>query len=325
MAKIMQGDMKHMNYKWENRINWDFFNSKKILVAGGTGFIGSQLIRMLEKHQIKSDVLTRRKIENSKYTNYIVSDFTENNAFNDINIKDEYDILIYLAANIPLRGEKKENFQDATNSTLNPFIAFATRFVHKNCKLIYASSVDVLGDCNKYDFNENESINNPTPYGLAKYCGEIYARRICENNDAKCISLRFSQVYGPKEPMVRVIPIAMDAIINNKQFDIWTDGQEKRRFLYVDDAVQAIVLSITKSGIGICNVAGDDVIAMVQLIEMMKSLWNPSFEYKILNNVDGKDNVPSYSKIREDFGFIPEVKIFEGLKKLRGDKQNESL
>ena len=125
--------------------------------------------------------------------------------------------------------------------------------------------------------------------------------------------------------MVRVIPIAMDAIINNKQFDIWTDGQEKRRFLYVDDAVQAIVLSITKSGIGIYNVAGDDVIAMVQLIEMMKSLWNPSFEYKILNNVDGKDNVPSYSKIREDFGFIPEVKIFEGLKKLRGDKQNESL
>jgi len=305
-----------MVYKWEDRVKWDDLHNKRILIAGGTGFIGQNLLRFLENHKIHSTVLTRREKKENHFTDYKVCNLCSKSSLK--NIVGEYDILVYLAANIPLRGSKKENYLDAMESTLVPFVNFATTFVRENIKLIYASSVDILGSCNIFEFTEEEVPGVATPYGLAKYCGEYYAKNICTVNRAQCIVLRFAQVYGPDEPIVRVIPIIKDAILNDKKFDIWTDGKERRRFLYVDDAVQSVLTCMGSVPQGTYNIAGNDIISMSQLIEMMIEIFRKPFVYDVLNKELGVDNVPSIDKAINVLGFVPEVSLKNGLRAMKG-------
>lgn len=304
-----------MNYKWENRIEWDNLRSKKILIAGGTGFIGQRVVKILEGHDICSTVLTRKKRENTKFTEYKVADLSDKASLE--NIIDEYDILVYLAANIPLRGSKRENYQDALWTTLVPFVNFLTAFVHKGSRLVYASSVDALGICDIYEYKEDALIGVSTPYGLAKYCGEFYARNICATSGAECIMLRLAQVYGPDEPMIRIIPIIRDAISNDKKFEIWTDGSEKRRFLYVDDAVQAIVIGMDNAPQGVYNIAGNEVVSMKRLVELMIDIFEKNFSYTILNKIKGVDNVPGIDLANDVLNFSPEVGLRDGLKAVK--------
>lgn len=307
-----------MNYKWESRIKWDDIRDKRILIAGGTGFIGQRVVKFFEKHEIHSTVLTRKERKGSCFTEYKRCDLCNVSSLKAI--AEEYDILLYLAANIPLRGQKKENYLDALESTLVPFVNFASTFVRESTKLIYVSTVDILGNCNVHEFTEEEMPGVATPYGLAKYCGEYYARDICTINRAECIILRFAQVYGPDEPIVRVIPIIKEAILNDKEFNIWTDGEEKRRFLYVDDAVQSVLICMNCVQNGTYNIAGKDIVSIKQLMEIMIEVFEKDFKYGVLNRVSGMDNVPSFSKAFNKLGFIPEVCLKDGLRTIKGEQ-----
>lgn len=306
-----------MNYEWENKLKKGFFAGRKILIAGGTGFIGSRVVSFFEKHEIQVHVLTRKIHSDSKFVKYLQADLSDRDILKKYAIQVDFDYLIYLAANIPLAGEKKESYLDAENSTLKPFINFCSEFVCEGSKLIYVSSVDVLGRCDIYEYGEGVLPKSTTPYGLAKYCGELYAQNICEKIKAKCLIYRFAQVYGSKEPIVRIIPIIKKALLTGDKFEIWTDGEEKRRFLYVDDAVQAIFLGLLTDVTGIYNVAGAEVISIINLIKLMENVFNKTLNYQILHKVVGISNVPGIKKAENEIGFRPEVSMFEGVSVIR--------
>ena len=308
-----------MNYEWENKFEWDSLKSKRILIAGGTGFIGKRLVCFLEKHKIGAYVITRQKLADTEYVKYLNADLSDIEQLTRLGENVFFDILIYMAANIPLSGEKKESYFDASQSTLMPFINFCTAYVKNRCKLIYISSVDVLGAYEEFEFNEEALPNIATPYGLAKYCGEFYAKNICTKENADCLILRFAQVYGPDEPIVRIIPIIRNAILNGKRFELWTDGNEKRRFLYVDDAVQAIICGINSSERGIFNIAGSEVISMAELVALMEKSFETELNYSILNKIHGTDNVPSIKKAVEKLNFAPEILLENGMSIIRGN------
>lgn len=312
-----------MNYKWEDSIQLETLKNQKVLVAGGTGFIGKRFIEYLEKNEIETYVISRRKLEDKKYITYLNADLNDKEVLNLLGKKYKFDKLVYLAANIPLANAKKETYQDAVDSTLIPFVNFCTAFVHENCKLIYASSVDVLGNCNVNNYTEEVKPNVATPYGLAKYCGEFYATAICSKIGAKCLMYRFSQVYGPKEPVVRVIPILVNAIVNEKPFEIWTDGHEKRRFLYVDDAVQSLALGLTKDIVGVYNIAGEEIITMIDLVTKIENVFEKKLDYKILSKVVGNDNVPDIIKAKTELGYLPEVDMNFGIEMVKDGVLNE--
>lgn len=313
-----------MNYKWQSVVEIQRLVGKKVLIAGGTGFIGKRLVHYLEKNEIETYVITRQKLTDKKYVTYLNIDLHDKDKLEKISEELKFDVLVYLAANIPTADAKKETYQDSLDSTLIPFVNFCTAFVNENSRLIYASSVDVLGNCAKEEYTENMLPSVATPYGLAKYCGEFYAKNMCAKAGAKCLIYRFAQVYGPNEPIVRIIPILKNALLLHDKFEIWTSGTEKRRFLYVDDAVQALALGITGEFEGIYNIAGEEVITMLELVQLMESVFEEKLDYDVLNKVRGIDNIPSINKAKSELGFMPEVSMKRGLVNVKGGEGFEN-
>lgn len=114
---------------------------------------------------------------------------------------------------------------------------FCDVFFSRTKNFVYVSSIDVLGSCGKTEYTEEETLHNPTPYGIAKYCGELYTKLMCDSLTLPYRILRFSQVYGSNEPVVRIILILKAALLSRKEFSLFMYGDEKRRFLYIDDAI----------------------------------------------------------------------------------------
>ncbi len=297
------------------------FSGKTILVAGGTGFIGKRLVDTLLLEGANVYVITRQQLPDSANLRYIRYDLTSGESLPCTNTS--YDYGIYLAANIPLKGSGKESFIDAKKSTFDPFVRFCELFLKFTQKFIYASSIDVLGVVDTIEYDENATVNHTTPYGLAKYCGEFYAESICLENNIPYSTLRFSQVYGPQEPVVRIIPILLDCLMNNREFTLYTTGEEKRRFLYVDDAVQAILLACLYGKNGIYNIAGKESVSINDLITEMENIFGKKLNLKRLNNAKGKSNIPSIQKAQKILSYEPCFGIHEGLGKVR--EENERL
>lgn len=314
-----------MKCNWIQNFKKEEFVGKKILVAGGTGFIGKRCVRFLSELGCKISVITRGKYENTENIRYLSADLFDIDALRQLEIDGCYDWAVYLAANIPLAGDKKETYLEAKCTTLDPLLNFCEVFLPKIKSIVYASSIDVLGSCNKTEYTEQEVINNPTPYGLAKYCGEFYVKIMSEQLGISYKIVRFSQVYGPNEPLVRIIPILKKAILENTVFNLYTDGQEKRRFLYVDDAVQSILRCMLSDRCGIYNIAGNDIISMIDLISKMEIVFGKKLNYNVLNKTKGKNNIPSIELAKEQLLYSPNFSIEMGLENIKMEESNVSV
>ena len=291
--------------------------NKKILITGGTGFIGKKLVERLEKNNIESYVLTRRKILDSAKTKYIQCDLNTLEKYPDELKEMKFDYCIYLAANIPTIGEKKENYLEAKNSTLDPLIKFLTYFKKNIKKFIYTSSIDILGKVQKLNYKEDEIPNNPTPYGLAKYCGEFYVQNICETEGINWSILRFSQVYGKNEPIVRIIPILIERIKEEQEFTLFTTGEEKRRFLHVSDAVNGIICACLNGKQSIYNIAGEDIKSINEVIKIIEENFEKKLKLNKLDKINGVDNIPNIDKAKSELNYKPEYILEKGIQALK--------
>ena len=311
----MQGDMKRMKCKWMDSEMEKRLKGKNILVAGGTGFIGKRTVETLASCGVRCHVITRQEKDNNGNIKYIKNNLNDIERLQEYAKNKHFDAAVYMAANIPLRGEKKETYFDAKRTTLDPYLNFCEAFADRADSWIYISSVDVLGGCIDYEYSENVRVNNvATPYGLAKYCGEYYTKDVCTQNKIPYKIYRFAQVYGPDEPVVRIIPIIKDALLNNKEFTLVTKGEEKRRFLYIDDAVQSIFKGLISDRSGIYNIAGKDAISMKELIRLMENVWGRKVSLAVRGEAEGRDNVPGINKAMEELGYRPLFSMTDGLR-----------
>lgn len=299
--------------------------SKKVLITGGTGFIGSHVVRKLVRLGYECVVFTRRDIDDLEKVRYVKLDIAETSrdvADRVMGQEGKAEAIIYLAANIPLIGQPKESYLDAKHSTLDPLVSFCQHFAPYAQKFVYASSIDVMGVPEVQNYDESCSPSPATPYGLAKYCGEFYVNSICRQLGIKATILRFSQVYGYNEPLVRVIPILLQALRTNGQFYKFTTGNEKRRFLYVSDAADAVYRALESDNTGVYNVAGKSVDSINDLISMAEGIYNKNLDVVIKGEHIAYDNVPSILKAESGLGFSPQYSLEDGIKEIYGEDTN---
>lgn len=290
---------------------------KNILIAGGTGFIGKRFVEIAKK-EYNCFVFTRQDLKSEENVKYIKCDLKNlsQEFIDELATKFNFDAIVYMAANIPLMGQKKENYIDAMYSTLEPFVRFA-QYTHKICKkFIYISSIDVVGIPKALEYDEKIELKPFTPYAVAKLAGEEYIKSIALTNNLDLTVLRYSQVFGENEPIVRIIPLLLDCIKNEKTFNLYGTGEEKRKFLYVEDAANAILCALKSNKTGIYNIAGKSTESIKELIEITQKVFNKKLD---INNVEYNgitfDNIPS-CKTAKEIGYEPKYTLEDSLRKI---------
>jgi UDP-glucose 4-epimerase len=215
-----------------------------ILVTGGAGFIGSNLVHKLIEDNNKLivlDSLHRGSIQNlkeyidSKKIILIKGDIRNQH---DINKIGKVDIIYHLAAQSNVMGSVSDpdySFSTNVDGTYN-ILKFASESNVK--KFIFASSREVYGNAQYIPVDEKHQLKPLNMYGTTKLAGEILCRHF-QNRGMDIIILRISNTYGPGDKD-RVIPIFLENIKNKKDLVLY-GGNQVLDFIWVEDVVNSII------------------------------------------------------------------------------------
>lgn len=290
----------------------------KVLVIGGAGFIGSHLVDKLIdlNYQVFIlDNLSTGSIDNiNDKAKFYHADIKDENLikiiFNDI----KPDVVYHLAAQINVRKSINDPIDDAENNILGLLNILEESVKHKIKKIIFSSSGGAIYKDNfEILKTEKSEIEPASPYGISKLCGENYLNFYKNIYKLDNTILRFSNVYGPRQNSkgeAGVISIFIDNALQNKDSIIYGDGNQTRDYIYVNDVINALVLSLNVSGT--FNVSTGVETTVNYIANQIKNEFNFKFTYA--PKIDGElyQNCLS-SKLLQSEGWKPEVDIYNGI------------
>ncbi len=189
-------------------------------------------------------------------------------------------------------------------------------------RVVFASSSSVYGDGHPLPLKESYYPLPKSPYALSKLAGENYMRIFYDLYGIKTVSLRYFNVFGPRQPPSSqysgVIPLFIKAVQEGKQPLIYGDGEQSRDFTYVSNVVRANILaSEAKRGFGeafnIADGLGVSVNSLAErIIQFFKKNMKPRYEPARAGDV--KHTLADLSKSRDILGYVPDCGFDEGLK-----------
>lgn len=216
----------------------------KILVTGGAGFIGSEIVKYLshDHELIALDNLSYGKIENLKSKGKMLCPFIECDIRDESfeNHCREVDVVIHLAGIAPLPESQvnpKNAFDNNVNGTINVLEACKK---HEVPKVIFSSTSAVYENCHETPFKEDVFFEQPDLiYSQTKYACEQLCRSYKKNYNMNITILRFFNVYGPNQDHLRKQPPLLGyitkSILENKNVVFYSNGKQKRDYVYIDD------------------------------------------------------------------------------------------
>ena len=229
----------------------------KILVTGGAGFIGANLVEALLKDERVSFVRVLDNLSNGFKKNIV--EFLENPNFEFVegDIRD-YDTCLAACAGMDLishqaaLGSVPRSIKDplTTNAVnISGFLNIFTAAKEQGIKrVVFAASSSTYGDSKELPKVENNIGNPLSPYAVTKYVNELYAQVYATTYGLEYIGLRYFNIFGPKQDpngaYAAVIPLFMKAAMEGKAPTINGDGTYSRDFTYVANAVQANILAL---------------------------------------------------------------------------------
>lgn len=311
-------------------------SEKKILVTGGAGFIGSNLCESLL--QLNNKVVCLDNFATGKREN--ITMFLDNPNFTLIegdirNLQDcmlatnEVDYVLHQAA----LGSVPRSIKDPITSNevnvggfLNMLVASRDNGVKR---FIYAASSSTYGDSESMPKVE-EVIGKPlSPYAVTKYVNELYAEIFSTTYGLETIGLRYFNVFGKKQDpngaYAAVIPKFISQLIQLESPVINGDGSYSRDFTYIDNVIQANLLSMTapqEAVNTVYNVAFGDRNTLNDLMRYLKELlyvYNPAIEdvavvYGVKRTGDIPHSHASISKVQKALQYHPQYSLQQGLK-----------
>jgi len=298
---------------------------KNIIVTGGAGFIGSYIAEELfEKNNVR--IIDNFYTGTKSNINHIKGVQCSNISITDKDsIKKELkniDIVFHEGANVRILDSIKDPQFDATTNILGTLNILEAARINNIKSVILASSTSVYGEPVKLPITEDHPINPKSPYAIGKLACENYMRIYNELYGMNTISLRYFNVYGPRQrpdsPYSGVISIFADRLKRNKELIVYGDGNQSRDFISVKDVVNANILATKSTKSGIYNVGSGTEITLNNLIKMMSEILDvkPKVRYDKERPGDVKRSLADLTKIKNELGFEPAIELKEGLKSL---------
>ena len=299
----------------------------KVLVTGGAGFIGSNLAEGLVKggHEVSIiDNLALGKKENFNEIKEKIT-FYKGSINDDIRkIINGSEVVFHLAA-LPRVQFSIHNPIESNNANINGSLNLLKQCTDLGVKrFIFSSSSSVYGDQDSLPLIEDMKPNPMSPYALQKLTIEYYCKLFYDIYGLKTTSLRYFNVYGPKQDKEstysNLIPKFIGLIQKNEQPKIHGDGSQTRDFTYVNDVVSANVAAMSSDNkkifgkvfnIGAGNRVSVNEVAE-KIINLLNSKINPIHVDPI---IEPKDTLADISKAKNMLGWQPKTNIDQGLEK----------
>lgn len=305
---------------------------KNILVTGGSGFIGSAIVKYLVKEKNKVIVFdnnsrgkSKRLSEIKKDINFIKGDIRDKKKL--LSIKGKVDTVIHLAYVNGTKFFYKKPYE-ILDIAVNGLINILELCKKKNVKNFYlASSSEVYQNPHKIPTSEDEmlkipDIHNPRySYGGGKIISELYGINFAKKFLKKFIIFRPHNVYGKDMGNDHVIPEFVKRfkrLGNKKNFLIYGTGQEVRSFIHIDDFIFGFD-RVFKKGKNqeIYNIGTSEKITISKLAKLMAKIFGKKIKFKKTKILKGSPSkrCPDIVKIKK-LGFNQKIRLKDGIKKL---------
>ena len=308
---------------------------KKIVVTGGLGFIGSNLIDMLieknyfvinvDKISYSSSLYNTREFKNSKRYKFIKCDI-KNRQFKKILFKYRPLCIFNLAAetHVDRSIDNPDNFiQSNIVGVYNLLECFKEFTLKYKSKLIHISTDEVYGDILKGRSSEEYPYNPSSPYAASKAASDHLVNSYIRTYNLNAIITNCSNNYGPKQHPEKLIPKLIYNIINNKPLPIYGNGKNSREWIFVKDHCEALLQVFRKGKVGnFYNIGSNKNLNNLQvttkIINISRQYKNLGKNVKIKFVKDRPGHDVRYAlnsnKIKKSLKWIPKTSFAKGIK-----------
>ncbi len=302
----------------------------KVLVTGGAGFIGSHIVDLLLSKNYEVAVVddfstgTEANIKHAlEKINVVNADIRNYDAVKNLFDSCNFDYVLHQAAlrSVPDSLRQPELYFDVNvKGTLNILEASRNTGVKR---VVFASSCAVYGNVKKLPAKEGKEGIRISPYAVSKYTCEDLCKFFCEIYGLETVSLRYFNVFGPRQDLksnyATVIPVFINELLSNRQPVVFGDGEQTRDFTYVENIAQANLFAMTakKAKGKVLNASNQEQVSINQILSKINRILGKNMQpkYEPWRMGDVKHIFADNSKAKKIIGYQNFVSFDEGLKR----------
>ena len=319
------------------------FKGKRVLVVGGAGFVGSNLVHLILEENPKEILIVDNllssdvsNIPSDRRVNFIFGSITDDKILSMI--PDDLDYAFHLACFHGNQSSIEDPFADHDNNTFTSLKLFdRLKDIKKLKKVVYAAAACAVAE-KTYDKPKATTEEQPvtlyhdSPYSISKIIGELYGNYYFQQHKLPFVKARFSNVYGPREILGaghwrgtihtvwrNVTPTFIWRSLNGEALPLDNGGNASRDFIFVEDMARGLMACALKGDSGeVYNLATGKETSILELANIINEFTGnkASLDLKPAREWDrsGK-RFASTDKAKKELGFQSNVDIRQGLKK----------
>lgn len=294
----------------------------RVLITGGAGFIGSHLAKYLQgRGEIR--VLDNLRSSSRSNLNGTPVEFIDASVLDTAALRNAMagvDVVFHLAAMVSVKESMEQPQECVEINTIGTLNVLRTAADSNVRRLVFASSAAVYGDDPPVPTAETSAPAPKSPYAVTKWDGECYCEMFSREGWLSTASLRFFNVFGPlQDPggaYAAAVPGLLRCALRGEPLTIFGDGEQSRDFIYVKDAVSALVFaSENEKAVGAYNCGYGERITINDLARKILALApsRSAVVYRPPRPGDARHSCASVVKLSA-LGWVPVSSLAEGLK-----------
>ena len=295
----------------------------KYLILGGSGFIGGNLARALVKRGERPKILTRPSFSISNIEDILDQvDIVYRDFMDDVALRDAtkgVNTVFHLISTTFPSSTTESSIYDVLSNLLPTIRLVEVCIANGVKKIVYASSGGTIyGEPKEIPISEDHPLIPESLYGQSKLTIENYLNFYSRSMGIDTSILRISNPFGPGQKILGVqgiIAICMGCAYYNRVLKIYGKGDAVRDYVYIDDVVDAILLSVENKGSSIINVSSGKGSSVMDIVQMIEEISGRVVQKEFIPDRPGdvKTNILSNKRAYELYGWKPKVELKDGL------------
>jgi UDP-glucose 4-epimerase len=299
-------------------------SGERVLVTGGAGFIGSNLVKALVARGCEVTVLDdlssgyRTNLDPFPDVRLVEGDIRDPGAVDDA--VQGASVVFHLAASVGNKRSIDRPLLDAGINVLGTLQVLEAARAHRVRKVVASSSAGIFGELKTLPIREDHPAEPDTPYGSSKLCAEKLCLAYAKLYELEAVCLRYFNVYGPNQRFDaygNVIPIFAFRMLRGEPLTVYGDGEQTRDFVNVEDVVQANLKAAASHSVsGAFNIGSGSRITINRLIGLLReaSGITPVVQHGPPRAGDVRDSLADISAAQTRLGFAPAISMEHGLR-----------